>query len=104
MVTLDECFEALRDTQRRRLLLALLESNPQDDTPLVTERMTLAEEEAGRALVRYQQIHLPKLEQYGFIDWDREGGQIRKGPAFEEARPLLELLDSEANVLPGNLQ
>lgn len=104
MATLDECFEALQDRQRRRLLLALLESNPQDDTPLVTREVTPPDEDPERALVRYHHVHLPKLERYALVDWDREAGQIVKGPAFGDVRPLLELLREGADTLPGDLQ
>lgn len=104
MTTLDECFEALRDQQRRRLLLALLETNPQDDTPAVAASVTDSPAKADRALVRYHHVHLPKLEHDGFVDCDRGNGQVRTGPAFEELRPLLELLREDADALPGDLR
>ncbi|WP_254532280.1 hypothetical protein [Natrinema gelatinilyticum] len=40
--------------------------------------------------------HLPKLEAYGFIRWDKNTHEVEKGPAFEHVRPLLEMLDSQA--------
>lgn len=104
MAPLDECFEALGSAQRRRLLLALLESNPRDDTPAVTEGVTDSEGDADRALVQYHHVHLPKLERYGLVDWDREAGQVTKGPSFGEIRRLLELLRDEPDALPGDLQ
>ena len=44
--------------------------------------------------------HLPKLEDEGFIGWDREENMVRKGPRFEEIQPLLELMHNHADKLP----
>jgi hypothetical protein len=41
------------------------------------------------------------MEAAGFITWDRESNEVRKGPRFEELRPLLELLDNHADDIPG---
>lgn len=97
--TVDEMLDALADLQRRTLLVALLEHNPQDDAPVV---LTDADEDADgvERLVRMQHIHLPKLENYGFIEWDEHANEVAKGPKFEEIRPLLELLDAHEDDLP----
>ncbi len=39
-------------------------------------------------------VHLPKLEDYGYIEWNKETDQIIKGPQFDEIRPLLECIAS----------
>ena len=36
--------------------------------------------------------HLPKLEHYGYITWDRSSGNISKGPNWDEIEPLIDLL------------
>lgn len=33
--------------------------------------------------------HLPELEAAGYIEWDRETGEISKGPKFHEIEPAL---------------
>ena len=37
--------------------------------------------------------HLPCLEAAGYIVWNRETGEITKGPKFEEIEPLLDLFE-----------
>ncbi len=49
-----------------------------------------------------QHVHLPKLEEYGFIEWDRDSHEVRKGPKFNEIQPLLELLVSHSDELPDD--
>jgi len=37
--------------------------------------------------------HLPKLVDYGLIEWHTDTQEIVTGPQFEEIRPLLECID-----------
>lgn len=46
-------------------------------------------------------ILFPMLAEAVFIDWDRESGEIRRGPNFEELRPLLESIVAHQDELPG---
>jgi len=96
----DELLDALASVQRRRLLVALLVHNPQDEAPpSVAEEGKAAEVER---LVKMEHVHLPKLDEYGFIDWDREANEVNKGERFEEIRPLLELLADHEEELPND--
>jgi len=36
--------------------------------------------------------HLPKLQDAGFIEWDRTANAIRPGPQFDEIKPVLQFL------------
>lgn len=96
----DDALDALAHVQRRKLLVALLEHNPQDDAPV---RIVESEDEHDtvQRLVKMEHTHLPKLEKYGFIVWDRERNEVSKGPNFAEIRPLLELLDDHGDELPA---
>lgn len=97
-VAFDEMVEALANVQRRKLLVALLEHNPQDDAPVTV--VDEADAEVFERLVSMRHVHLPKLADAGFIIWDDESHEVSKGPNFEEIRPLLELLDDHAEELP----
>lgn len=98
-VSFDEALDALAKPQRRRLLTALLDHNPQDDTPVVIADGD-AESDAVERLVTMDHVHLPKLQEYGFIEWNRDTHEVAKGPNFDEIRPLLELLQSHEDELP----
>lgn len=97
----DDMVDALADVQRRTLLVALLDHNPQDDSPVV---VTSSDSEAAALdrLISMQHVHLPKLAGMGFIVWDRPENEVRKGPNFDDIRPLLELLDAHADELPDD--
>lgn len=99
VIPFDGMLEVLANIQRRKLLVALLEHNPQDDSGVVivddeTDRETM------ERLLEMRHVHLPKLVEYGFIEWDQESDEVSKGPAFDEIRPLLELLAAHEDELP----
>jgi hypothetical protein len=45
-------------------------------------------------------VHLPELAQAGYIEWDRDDGTVRRGPANDEVAPVLELLGEHHERLP----
>lgn len=100
-VCFDDMVDALADVQRRKLLTALLEHNPQDDAPVAVADSN-SESDAVERLVSMQHVHLPKLVDYGFIEWNKETHEVIKGPNFEKIRPLLELLDDHQEELPAD--
>lgn len=100
-IPFDDVVDVLADIQRRNLLLALLEHNPQDDTPVVAAHPE-READAIKRLVKMRHVHLPKLVEHGFIEWNEETHEVTKGPNFDEIRPLLELLDDHRDELPSN--
>lgn len=98
---LDLGFRALASKQRRRLLLALLDESPQSDTDL--RLPDDVQVDAGKRDVlelEYYHVHLPLLEQMGFIEWDQEDQRIERGPNYDEIAPLLELLVDHEDELP----
>ncbi|RLM32761.1 helix-turn-helix transcriptional regulator [Haloarcula sp. Atlit-120R] len=99
----DRVFEALANPYRRQLLLPMFESNPQDDDDLDPLRL-LKEGQTTDDLdvtqLNLEHVHLPKLADMGFIEWDRESGDLSKGPNWEEIAPLLQLMDDHRDELP----
>ena len=45
-------------------------------------------------------MHLPKLEDMGYISWDRNTNEISKGPAWDDIAPLLKLIYDHQDELP----
>lgn len=92
----NDTFDALAHDRRRTLLLDILESNPQEvvlESPTGDSASTGAER---RLQVAMYHDHLPKLEDYGYIEWHRDAHRVVEGPRFEEIRPLLEWVDDQA--------
>jgi len=99
---MDEVFKALSNVHRRRLLVALVEHNPQRDSVVVPEDID-EEEQALEALqTKFYHHHLPYLEDAGFIRWKRDTHEVIKGPKFDEIRPLLELMRDHSDELPDD--
>lgn len=100
-VPFDDVLDALGHIQRRKLLFALLEHNPQDDSPA-----DLADSEDNidgpEGLVAMHHVHLPKLVEYGYINWKQDTHEVTQGPNFDAIQPLLELLADHEDELPDD--
>lgn len=99
ITSFDNLIDALANIQRRKLLISLLEHNPQDDTPIVIADSDNERDSLERLIPMYH-VHLPKLAEYGLIVWDEESHEVTKGPNFDEIRPLLKLLNDHEAELP----
>lgn len=82
----DELFDALGDTERRRILLTLLNDRSRDGSMRAE-----FPRERERETIEKHHVHLPKLSDHGFIEWDEEAGTVTRGPRFDEVSPFLEL-------------
>lgn len=99
----DRVFEALANPYRRQLLLAMLESNPQDDDdidPLDLLKQDETTDDVHATQINLEHVHLPKLTDMGFIEWDRESGDLSKGPNWGGIAPLLQLMHDHQDELP----
>lgn len=109
MITDDQVFDAMADVQRRRLLVRLVHDEPQPvpqlssvaceilraDEGLLEEYLSGSSEiaDADKADIRIHHVHLPKLAEYSYIEWDRDAHVTTQGPKFDDMRPLLEAVD-----------
>lgn len=100
---LDEMLRVLANEHRRRLLVALLEQDPQRGAK-VPRAVHEGERELRRLRTELHHTHLPKLSDADYIQWDRENNVVEKGPKFDEIEPLLALMDEHADELPGRWQ
>ena len=92
--------ESLADPYRRQLLVALLEHNPQADDEPDPLNVTTAADEPAVLETELVHHHLPKLEQNGYIYWNREANEISRGPDWDDIGPILELLHRHRDELP----
>lgn len=93
MASLNEAFRALADHRRRELLLAVRETRGSIEAVSVPEEIIDGEARAVRAAIQYHHVHLPKLEDSGYVHWDRRRDEVSPGPRFEELLPLLEFVE-----------
>ena len=97
-----DIYEALVHPYRRRLLLAMLRAddhgvaypNPLEFAPVVRG-------EPGRSRrIAMAHTHLPKLDDMGIVEWDREAEELSKGPTWDELEPLLRWMAENRDELP----
>ncbi|AZH26195.1 DUF7344 domain-containing protein [Haloplanus aerogenes] len=92
-------YEALVHPYRRRLLVAMLDADRRDAPyPDPLEFAPDAEEERHR--IGMIHTHLPKLDDMGVIQWDRETEELSKGPRWDDLEPLLRWMDENRDELP----
>ncbi|UHQ99026.1 helix-turn-helix domain-containing protein (plasmid) [Natrinema zhouii] len=96
---LNDILVVLADEHRRQLLTALLEHNPQAAVQ-TSEGMQLNDEQWGDLEVEMYHNHLPRLEEAGFIRWQKEQNMVVKGPEFDQIKPVLELLEENEDEMP----
>lgn len=104
----DDAFDAMADEERRALLGRLRNGGPLRVSTLTdTSRELAAANDAfldqylsgtldihgiDEERIRTHCVHLPKLVEYDFVNWDRSTNFVTRGPRFDEVEPLLELV------------
>lgn len=95
---IDRLLDSL-SSRHRRLILLLLNRGTVETEADVMVRGRSNKEQIETDLIRN---HLPKLEEAGYIEWDRDTGKISKGPRFDEIKPLLKLIENHPDELPDD--
>jgi len=96
----DQVLSVLAHPYRRELLIALIGHNPQADDDLDPLELLGGNEDPDVTEVELRHVHLPKLEDEGYIQWNTDTGEISKGPNWDEIAPLLELMYTHRDELP----
>lgn len=91
-LSLDDVFNALSNTERRKLLDSLIADSPSDDAGSSGIKV-----DADLAMYH---SHLPRLADYGLINWDKETNWVTKGPNFDAAEKVLDFLSNNDGILP----
>ncbi len=81
-------------------MIALVEANPQNGESVPVEWADLTREMTPQELIATSHTHLPKLEDFGFVTWDRDAHVVHAGPEFDDVRAVVELLTANADELP----
>ncbi|MDQ2049377.1 hypothetical protein RBH26_02645 [Natronolimnohabitans sp. A-GB9] len=116
MIEDDDVFDALADGQRRQLLVDLLDSDLRRVSELSDTSQELIEAhdalldqflsgqleipEADMELIQNHHVHLPKLAEYGFIEWNPEDCLVARGPRFDELKPVLNRMENQRTNRP----
>lgn len=84
----DDVHRALAHADRRHLLAELARR----DGPLDFADPEIPNVDDGSLQVRvkFRHLHLPLLEGYDFVAWDRAAAEVAPGERFEELQPWLE--------------
>ncbi|WP_458189837.1 DUF7344 domain-containing protein [Haladaptatus sp. NG-WS-4] len=61
-----------------------------------------ADDELRRLETQLRHVHLPKLADDGYIEWNPGTETIRRGPNFDDIAPLLTLMDDHEDELPDD--
>jgi hypothetical protein len=88
----DRIMEVLSKQKRRVILHALKQGD--------TTQLLQGSDAPDDMEIELQHVHLPKLEAAGYIEWNRDTGEIAKGPQFDEIEPFLTLVETHADELP----
>lgn len=91
--------ELFANRHRRQLFLALAELDSHDADSIRLEEVLVDPDNQEGVLIMMHHTHLPKLEEYGIIDWEVGSDTVRRGPRFDEVESLVELLRSNGDTL-----
>jgi hypothetical protein len=97
---LDRIFDTLSHPYRRRVLVLVGEDNPRDEDEFDVEEIGTEDDDLDLLTTGLYHVHLPRLADAGYVEWDEERHTVRRGPKFEEIAPLLRLMNDHRDELP----
>lgn len=95
----DIAFDPLAHVHRRKLLVALLESEPREGVTVILSDSD-GEYSVTERRLPISREHLSELAEYGFVEWDSETQEVSPGPNFDEISPVLESLTTHDDEPP----
>ncbi|MFP8888365.1 hypothetical protein ACLI4U_01160 [Natrialbaceae archaeon A-CW2] len=91
--------DALGAQVRRQILLTLLDHNPVGQTETMAKIHPRKKDVRELELIH---VHLPTLDDMGYIVWDSDNENIVKGPNWEEIEPVIRLLRENSDEIPAD--
>jgi hypothetical protein len=98
---LDRAFDALCDSRRRRILRLVRDHDAPAQGHVTVDDVVPDGPARDRIATRLHHVHLPKLADAGYVEWDRDSDTVRPGPRFDDVAPILRFLDANPGAVPG---
>ncbi len=89
----DHALSVLADKHRRKVLRLLQKDNPRLESEFTIDEFVDEVDEPRISAINLYHVHLPKLAEEHIIEWDQESHTVRRGEAFDEIVPFLELFE-----------
>ncbi|WP_152421396.1 DUF7344 domain-containing protein [Natronococcus amylolyticus] len=99
---LDGALTLFSNNLRRQLLESISKNTTEKTEVVALEDIEWKPEYTESVLLELHHTHLPKLSAVGYIEWEEEAGEVRRGPNFDEIEPLAVLVDEHRDKLPGS--
>ncbi|QUJ73793.1 hypothetical protein [Haloarcula marismortui] len=96
----ERLFDCLRAETRRRLLVALLECDPQEHV-VASDALQPTDRDPSEIHIELKHIHLPKLADAGYITRGSDPYVISRGPRFDAVESVLEALRNNHEDIPS---
>jgi len=88
-------YRVLSEAPRRQIIGSLLEASP-DQSLRLPEAANIPEYRLDPEVLQLNLVHhhLPLMEEYDFIEWQRTPPSVKRGPAFQEVAAVLLAIDT----------
>lgn len=96
--TLDSVLFVISNPDHRQIFTALA-----DENPLFVHELIQSDGVTQRQKLNFNNRVLPRLDDLGFITWNRELDMIEKGPRFGDVQTVFHVLEENSDELPGDL-
>lgn len=88
----DQALGVLADRRRRKILTILRGDNPRSETEFTIREFVRETDDPEISEIELYHVHLPKLAEEGFIEWDRDTKTVRRGDSFDDVEVIMDAL------------
>lgn len=100
-VGLDSLFGALGNEYRLRILVSLYLADRGEQ--FRAEDLVGFDEDPAEVIPLLHHVHFPKLADLDLVEWDREEGAVRRGPAFRSIDRLFDCMAVRDEAMTDDL-